>query len=1489
MKRSLLPCLLLILSPLAHAQVVISEFLADNVTGLKDENDSRQDWIELHNSGASSVNLSGWWLTDKLSNTAQWQFPNVDIAANSTLLIWASGKNRRVPGQPLHTNFSLSKSGEYLGLYTPDEITGQPVLVNDFGSVFPAQASDVSYGRNNGSSTTTILAAGAAGKYKFPPSAAVYSGTNYAAGDMGHGAVDGWNLGAGFDDSNWTDFTSGIGYDTGGKLTSLVSTNIQSGMLNKFNSVCLRMKFVVPAPSEYDSYKIRVKYEDGCTIFLNGSSTPIASYRNPATLAYNSTAANAPASTWQQWSEITVPASSIITGDNLIAIQGCNTSTGSSDFLILPEVQGITNILSGTPGYFTTPTPNAVNGSATSGAILHSALPQDPQVPRPTGISSSPDLTVSVRVVQTANPIAVVRVVTRTMYDAEAPAISMRDDGITPDLVANDKIYTAYIPTNALSYGQMLRWRFEVLDSASNLSKLPAYLAPLDSPQYFGTVAQRNDLSYTQLPVMDWYVQGAPTTGPTAAAFRGSLYFLGYFYDNIGHEIHGQSTAGTAKKSYDFDSNAGHRFVWQEGEGKVKDLNMLSNYADKTKTRNSVSQEIVGRMGAVYHFCKPVRMHLNGAFHAVVDMMEDGDDRLLERNGLDPEGAFYKIYGEVMTTDAEKKTRKTEANTDLTVLTTSLDPATPLTARRTYAYDNINIPATINYLVTRQLNSDADHGHKNYYLYRDTNITGEWLPIVWDVDLSQGHQWNGNNNTGAYFNDAMITDNPLNRHSNGNRLYNLMLESPEFQEMFARRMRSAMDQFLGAPGSPQGLIANRMTEIVALVDPDPANPSPFTDGDIDHGKWGMPSGNFINNRPREEVARVQSDYFPARRSFLYNQSATRPLVQKSGLAGGTPIPNSPQAVSVGDVTIDSIDYFPSATSQNAEYIILKNTSANAIDLTGWKLKGAISHSFTAGTVIPVGAGTAAVEYKGLLHVVKNAAAFRSRSSGPMGGEKRFIQGNYQGQLSSRGETITLVDDANTTIATFTYEGTPSLAQQFLRISEIHYNPTAPTAAESLALPGINNDDFEFIELVNNGITAIDLTNFAFTEGINFIFPTSTIAAGSRIVIAKNPSAFLLRHPGFSGMLGGYDDNLSNSGERIELTESSEETVIDFSYDDLWYPHSDGSGSSLVLRLANTAHTAMGQAASWIMSPRFDGSPGTGDVFASIILSDLTQTYTGSTIQPTVTTSPADLPFTVSYDGMATPPVNASSCQVTATISAPNYEGSATGTLVINQATQIITFAALDSIPLDGGTQLLSANSGSALPVNLSILSGAASLADNVVTPNASGTVTVRAEQAGNANYLAASAVDQTFTVTHDYQHSQWCLTNFSTEQLLDPTISGDQADPDHDGFVNLIEYACATDPLSAAGPLPVTARKIVAAGQDYLALEYRRRSNNPEILMQPQIAIDLLDWQHGTPHLVQEGPVINHGDGTESITFRSSVPFGSRPKEFVRLFVHIDP
>ncbi len=128
-----------------YAGVVISEIMAGNQSGLVDEFQDHVDWIELHNSNDVEIDLAGWALTDDPDDPGKWIVDDLKIEAHGYQIIFASAKdslNRRGSGAP-HTNFRLSRAGEFLGLYSP-ELPRR--LVSDLGNRYPAQRNDHSYG-----------------------------------------------------------------------------------------------------------------------------------------------------------------------------------------------------------------------------------------------------------------------------------------------------------------------------------------------------------------------------------------------------------------------------------------------------------------------------------------------------------------------------------------------------------------------------------------------------------------------------------------------------------------------------------------------------------------------------------------------------------------------------------------------------------------------------------------------------------------------------------------------------------------------------------------------------------------------------------------------------------------------------------------------------------------------------------------------------------------------------------------------------------------------------------------------------------------------------------------------------------------------------------------------------------------------------------------------------------------------------------------------
>src|SRR6185295_13734694 len=131
----------------------------------------------------------------------------------------------------------------------------------------------------------------------------------------------------------------------------------------------LRIPFGVADPSVYSSLQLRMKYDDGFVAYLNG--TEIAR-RNISGTAFNSTATSARTNSNDvtTYEDIDVSAflGALVAGQNVLAIHGENITAGDADALIMPELIG-TDIVGGTTGYFATPTPGAVNSSASLGFV----------------------------------------------------------------------------------------------------------------------------------------------------------------------------------------------------------------------------------------------------------------------------------------------------------------------------------------------------------------------------------------------------------------------------------------------------------------------------------------------------------------------------------------------------------------------------------------------------------------------------------------------------------------------------------------------------------------------------------------------------------------------------------------------------------------------------------------------------------------------------------------------------------------------------------------------------------------------------------------------------------------------------------------------------------------------------------------------------------------------------------------------------------------
>lgn len=156
-------------------------------------------------------------------------------------------------------------------------------------------------------------------------------------------------------------------------------------------------------------------------------------------------------------------------------------------------------------------------------------------------------------------------------------------------------------------------------------------------------------------------------------------------------------------------------------------------------------------------------------------------------------------------------------------------------------------------------------------------------------------------------------------------------------------------------------------------------------------------------------------------------------------------------------------------------------------------------------------------------------------------------------------------------------GTEPPSSANLVISEIHYNPNG-------------SDELEFLEIVNRGAVAVNLTGVRLAEAVDFEFGTIEIDPGEVMVVVEDEVAFGAVFPQGVMIVGQWSGRLSNGGEAIELRDAQGAVLhrVDYGQEGEWPEEADGDGFSLQLSSLSD-NPAMAE--NWRLSAVEDGSPG----------------------------------------------------------------------------------------------------------------------------------------------------------------------------------------------------------------------------------------------------------------------------------------------------------
>ena len=129
------------------------------------------------------------------------------------------------------------------------------------------------------------------------------------------------------------------------------------------------------------------------------------------------------------------------------------------------------------------------------------------------------------------------------------------------------------------------------------------------------------------------------------------------------------------------------------------------------------------------------------------------------------------------------------------------------------------------------------------------------------------------------------------------------------------------------------------------------------------------------------------------------------------------------------------------------------------------------------------------------------------------------------------------------------------------ITEIMYNP-----------PESGDDSLEYIEIYNNSSESLNLYEYEFSDGVEYVFPEINIESGDYLVIAKDADAFFNTFG--LVVLEWTDGALSNGGELIKLVNHMGVTIDSVPYEKVapWPTNAAGDGPSITICDPNTENS-----------------------------------------------------------------------------------------------------------------------------------------------------------------------------------------------------------------------------------------------------------------------------------------------------------------------------
>jgi hypothetical protein len=1201
------------------------------------------EFIELYNSGSAAVDLSGWCLADAVSFT----FPAGTRLASHAYLVVAENPTA------LQTKFSVASLGPWTGRLSSDgerivlvdaakrvvdRVTYQlgfpwptvgdspgysielinPSLDNDLGGNWRAS---VSTGGATSPGAQTVFGLTQVWKY------------NQAGTDLGTA----WRA-TGYNDAAWPSGPGLLCVEDAASVTPK-NTALTLGRTTYY----FRAHFTYAGdPSAMMLLQFSCMIDDGAVFYLNGvelyrlGMTPDpASYGTLASRTVDNAVLEGP---------FTVPATGLVRGDNVVAVEVHQAGTSSSDIVF-----GMTLALA-SPGATTVlpshgPTPGRVNSAYASNAppairqVDHTPVqPASGQtvliaakVTDPNGVSAV------LLAYQGVDPGAYIPV-TLPNYPASAPnqtlanpdyeatarwlTVAMHDDGLDGDAQAGDDVYTVRMPASLQVHRRLIRYRITSQDRAGQTVRVPYADDPQQNFAYFvydGVPAWKGALQpgstdpsrakvvtygtdvMRSLPVYHLISRETDVTNTQNGAYdktnpeyycSGTLVYDGQVYDNVHYRIRGQaSTGATAKKKWKFDFNRGHYFQARDDygrpyRGRWDKMNVGTGCCPWWQYPHPGGWD-VGTEGMVMNEVLGFRLYNMAGVPACRTnyfQLRVIDNAVEASASSQYDGDFWGLYLTIEQPDGAFLDE--HGLPDGNVYRMDGD------ANKTHQAENQVANNSDVSTFTGALNGSptaawwaANVNLSNYYNSRAIGIA------INDSDRRSGYNciYYHNSQTNQWWMlpwDLDLTFEWATHYAvtAWESFRNaLTLSNSPYLTPSKNRARELLDLLFG--DDQTALLIDEIASVISTT-------SGISFVEANRAMWDYSprankKGQFYENneflKTKDWPGLVQ--YY---KTFLTSTGLSKTASGQYGVyalvaeAADTAIPYTPTIRFIGGPGYAANDlYFLTSGFSDPQ----GPTTFGAVQWRIAEVQDPTSPLFGSQWPSPyeIQAAWTSAEI----------TPYRSDIQIPAGAVEvghayrvRCRMKDSSGRWSHWSSPVQFV-------AGIALAGRPHLT---LQVTEIMFNPPVSPSED-----GWDTEDFEFIELMNTGTASVDLSGLRFTEGIEFAFSAGSVtqlSPGQYVLVAKNRAAFECRYGAAlaSRVAGEFSGKLSNSGERLVLKDLQTGVVADFEYDADWYGAADGQGMSLVLLdPGNAAGTQLSQKASWRPSSRWGGSPGGPDL------------------------------------------------------------------------------------------------------------------------------------------------------------------------------------------------------------------------------------------------------------------------------------------------------